>query len=222
MSLVFVAATGTDIGKTYIGELILKTARSAGYAIEAVKPVLSGFDASDIAASDSGRLLKAMGKEPTMEAIDDITPWRFKAPLSPDMAAKREGASIPFDDLVAFCRAAEKQRMPTLVEGVGGVQVPLGGAYTTLDWQAALKAKCLLVAGTYLGTISHTLTAIDALANRSIVPAFLVLNQSLENPVSPEETAEVLGRYIPDIPIYIIERNAEAVPKNLIDDLVNH
>ena len=79
-----------------------------------------------------------------------MSPWRFAAPLSPDMAASRERRSIPFDALVAHCRAASERRGVTLIEGIGGVMTPLDAEHTVLDWIAALGAPALLVVGSYL------------------------------------------------------------------------
>ena len=82
MSL-FVTGTGTDIGKTHVSCGILRTR-----PVRALKPVMSGYDLLHPAASDAARLLAARGIEPTEAAIAAISPWRFTAPLSPDMAAR--------------------------------------------------------------------------------------------------------------------------------------
>jgi dethiobiotin synthetase len=86
----FVTATGTDIGKTYITAGILRAARAAGRPVSAIKPVLSGYSPEFAAGSDPAVLLAAMGKRVTQHNIAAISPWRFTAPLSPDMAAARE------------------------------------------------------------------------------------------------------------------------------------
>ena len=96
----FVTATGTGIGKTHVACGLLRAQGGAG-----LKPVLSGFDPASAADSDAGRLLAAMGRPITPETIAAISPWRFAAPLSPDMAAAREGRAVPFEALIAACRA---------------------------------------------------------------------------------------------------------------------
>src|SRR3546814_8137834 len=79
-----------------------------------------------------------------------MSPWRFRAPLSPDMAAAREGRTVPFDDLVDHCRdRLAAAAGPLLIEGVGGAMVPLDECHTVLDWMAALALPALLVSGTY-------------------------------------------------------------------------
>jgi dethiobiotin synthetase len=203
----FVTATGTDIGKTYVTAGILRAARTAGRPFSAVKPVLSGFDRPSAAASDPAVLLAAMGKRVTHRNIAAITPWRFAAPLSPDMAAAREGRRIDFGALTTFCGAAIASAPDTmLIEGVGGVAVPLDARHLVADWISALRVPAILVAGTYLGTISHTLTAAAFLSARGIPIAAIVLSESISAPVSAAETAATLTRLLP-YPIDIIPRD---------------
>ncbi len=215
MALTFIAATGTDIGKTYITCLLIKTASKMGKTVRGVKPVISGFDENKINESDTGHILEAMGQSLTMEKVREISPWRFSAALSPDMAARREGTAIPLLPLVDFCNKQDSDT-PTLVEGVGGVMVPLNETDTTLDWQSALNAKCFLVTGSYLGTLSHTMTALEALKERGITPSAIIINSSESAPVPEQETAETLSRFVTDIPIHIVPRNAETLPGELV------
>ena len=204
----FVTATGTDIGKTYVTAGIIRAARQAGRQFSAIKPLLSGFNPQNAAGSDPAILLASMGKQITDQNIASITPWRFTAPLSPDMAAAREGRQIDTDALTTFCKAAIETAPETLlIEGVGGVAVPLDATRIVADWIAALRIPTILVAGSYLGTISHTITATETLVVRGISIAAIVLNQSLQDPVPPEETASVLARFLPH-PIHIIPRNS--------------
>jgi dethiobiotin synthetase len=225
MSMVFISATGTDIGKTFVTSLLLKAALKADMNCTALKPVISGFSTEEMEISDSGQLLMAQGKPVSEAAIAEISPWRFAPPLSPDMAAARAGVELATAEIVDFCLQKNTADSLTFIEGVGGVMVPLNNHATTLDWQAALHDKgcaSLLVAGTYLGTMSHTLTALAALAQRGIAPAALILNTSPENPVPATETAAALSRYIGDLPVFIIPRDAEAVPDGLTRLLGKH
>ena len=208
----FVTATGTDLGKTYVTGNIIRAARQVGLDFSAIKPVLSGYDEAMAASSDSARLLSAMGKKVTLRNIAAITPWRFAAPLSPDMAAAREERKIDFATLTSFCEAAVQAAPDVLlIEGVGGVAVPLDDTHLVVDLIAALHLPAILVAGTYLGTLSHTITAAEALVVRGIPIAAIVLNESVGAPVSLEETAEALARRLPH-PIHQIPRNAAAPP----------
>ena len=177
MSAVFVTATGTDIGKTFVTAGVIRHIRASGGAIAAVKPIVSGFDPRAWQDSDPAVLLAALGHPVTLEEVERIAPWRFKAPLSPDMAGRREGRTIQFRDVVEFCRsAAAAQRGLLLIEGVGGIMVPLDERRTVLDLMSVLRAPVILVAGSYVGTISHTLTALEVMARRNLDIAAVVVS----------------------------------------------
>jgi dethiobiotin synthetase len=75
--------------------------------------------------------------------------------------------------------------------------VPLNGQYTVLDWIKATNLPTILVVGSYLGTLSHSLTAFQALSTRGITVEAIVISESLESPVSLAETAESLSRFLP-------------------------
>lgn len=209
----FVTATGTDIGKTYVSASLLRHWRRENRAVAALKPVMSGFDPADIPGSDAGQLLMAMDAPMDPPGLNLISPWRFRAPLSPDMAAAREGKTIPYDKLVATCRSVAGM-MPEdgrlIIEGVGGVFVPLDDTHTVMDWMRDLELPILLVAGSYLGTISHTLAALAAMQARSLKPHAVILNESPVSPVPLSETAATLARHWPGIAIHILARNASA------------
>ena len=150
---------------------------------------------------------------PNLARIEAIAPWRFAAPLSPDMAARREGKSIDFAALVDFCRSeAKKAQDVFLIEGIGGLMVPFTSEATVLDLIAALRIRPLLVAGTYVGSLSHTLTALAVMRQRDLSPSALVLNKSPNSAASPEETADSLRGFHPDLPIVILRR--DPAPEN--------
>jgi dethiobiotin synthetase len=195
LSGLFVTATGTGVGKTLVTAALLHQLRAAGVRASARKPVLSGFPDSSGEPSDPELLLLAQQVDPTPDRIDAIAPWRFRAPLSPDMAAAAEGRKIEFQRLVAFTREACAADERVLVEGVGGVCVPLDETHTVLDWIAESELPALLVTGSYLGTLSHTLTAVAVLRARGIALAGLVLCESAESPVPLAETRAALLRF---------------------------
>jgi dethiobiotin synthetase len=196
MTAYFVTATGTDIGKTFVTAGLIRALRGAGRSVEALKPVVSGFDVATSALSDPGVLLEALGEKLTPEALERISPWRFAAPLSPDMAAAREERFIEFDALVQLCQDAVRASTGTLfVEGVGGVMVPLDARRTVLDWMRALNLPLIVVTGSYLGTISHTLTALEVIARARLKVAALVINDSGDGAVPMEETVATLRRF---------------------------
>src|SRR3546814_19194275 len=144
--------------------MLARQLRARGKRPDVLKPVLSGFDPATRATSDAGVLLSALDLPVTEAALDRMSPWRLRAPLSPDMAAAREGWTVPFDDLVDHCRDRLAAAAGTLlIEGVGGALVTLDECHTLLDWMAALALPALLVSGAQLGAISHPPTALSAL-----------------------------------------------------------
>jgi dethiobiotin synthetase len=210
---VFVTATGTDVGKTFVTAGLVHNLRTRGRSVEALKPVASGFDHARPEASDPGILLDALGRDVTQDALARISPWRFAAPLSPDMAARREGRRIDFDALVEFCRRAmQRDADALLIEGVGGIMVPLDEWHTVLDWMVALRLPLLLVAGSYLGTISHTLSALDVVKRYGLDIAAVVVSETLGSPVGLGETVSAIARFETGIRVAGLERGKHSTP----------
>jgi dethiobiotin synthetase len=197
VSAVFVTATGTDIGKTFVSTGLIRHWRDAGRKVAAIKPVVSGFDPARWQDSDPAVLLAALGRTASLEEIARISPWRFRAPLSPHMAAKQEGRAIAYADVVEFCRGAmaERGNGALLVEGIGGVMVPLDEDHTVLDWMTVLRIPIILVTGSYVGTISHTLTALEVLARRNLDIAGVVVSESEGSAAALADTVATLARF---------------------------
>jgi dethiobiotin synthetase len=219
MSGYFITATGTEVGKTYLTCGVIDALRRRDLPVGAIKPVISGFERDDAAASDSGLILRALELPISEPTLDMVSPWRFRAALSPDMAAAREDRIVPAGAVGAFCaQALENVDGVCLIEGAGGIMSPLGADFTNLDLMAALDVRIVLLAGTYLGTISHTLTACAALDGRGRAPWAIVLSQSEGDPVTPNETAATLGRFV-DAPIYLMPRGG-GVPDDLVEAML--
>lgn len=199
MSALFVTATGTDIGKSFVTCGIVAELRRRGRPVAALKPLASGFDESACVESDPGRLLSALGRDLGTAELDRISPWRFRAPLAPDLAAKREGKSVDFAAVVKFCRDAAASAIAgpedLLIEGVGGVMSPIAEKHTVLDWMAELGIPVLLVSGSYLGAQSHALTALAALRGRRLALRALVVCESPENGPGLADTVQSLARF---------------------------
>lgn len=207
MTSIFITAAGTDAGKTEICVALLEQMRRHGVSGAAYKPIATGFDVDAADGSDAGRLLAAQHKPLSPTNLDTISPWRFAAPLSPDIAARREGRRIDFDALVRFCRDAAVDGL-TLIEGIGGVMVPLDEKHTVLDWILALDVPVLLIVGSYLGAISHALTAAKVLSSAGVEIAAIVVNQSEIEPMPTADTAATLARFVPGVPVEIVARAA--------------
>jgi dethiobiotin synthetase len=197
LTAIFITATGTDVGKTFVAASLMRTLQQMGRLVEAIKPVVSGFDPEHPEASDSGVLLDALGLPATLEEIERISPWRFRAPVSPDLAAQREGQRIDVDAVISFCQDAIEQRQDILlIEGIGGIMVPLDGQRTVLDVMMALQLPLILVAGSYLGTISHTLTALDALFRRDMKLLAIIVSETPGATVPLDDTVASIARFV--------------------------
>jgi len=183
MSGVFVTATGTDIGKTFVTAALIRHLRGIGSLVHAIKPVVTGFDEADWATSDPAVLLQALGHPVDLKEIARISPWRLAAPLSPDMAARREARTIAFAHLIDFCRDTLRKRPGlVLIEGIGGIMVPLDEHRTVLDWMSA---------------------------RRNLVIAAVVVNESERSAASLEETLSSIAPFADCIELVGIPRLAD-------------
>ncbi|MDE3060945.1 MAG: dethiobiotin synthase [Pseudomonadota bacterium] len=198
----FITASGTGVGKTLVTTALCWQLRQAGKKLIALKPVISGYDPRD-PQSDTALILQSCGLP--MGAAEAISPWRYAAPLSPNMAAAREGNPVDMAALVEFCR--QKQEEYRMVEGVGGAMSALTGHHTVLDWIEALSWPVILVGGSYLGALSHTLTALEALHARGARVHALIVSESQDSPVTLTETVETLEKFVrPGLPVVQIPR----------------
>jgi dethiobiotin synthetase len=216
---IFVTGSGTEIGKTYVACAIIRGLLGAGASVEALKPVLSGFDPAAPEASDTGQLAKALGTPLTPERWERMTPWRFAEPISPHAAAQRAGTRLEIARIAAHCRAqaARTQAELLLCEGAGGLMAPLTDQETNLDLIKELGWPAILVGGTYLGAISHTLTAFAAL--RGMPLAAIVLSQSPEEPMPAGDTLRTIKGLMPLRQVFLMKRGEDA-PFALIDLLM--
>jgi len=217
MPAVIVTGVGTDIGKTYVSASIIRALRAHEVPVDAFKPVISGYDPDQAEASDAGVLLAALGEPVTPETLNAMSPFRYAAPLSPPLAAAREGRSIRFADVAGACRerAADAGRALLLIEGAGGVMSPLSDGATVLDLIEALDAPVLLVTGTYLGAISHTLTAVEVLRRRGVTIRAVVINENEGSGTTLEEMHESLRVLAGGVPVFSVERGGE-IPEEML------
>lgn len=207
MSVIFVTATGTDAGKTFISAGLLRHWRTHHLKARGFKPVVSGFDPDAPAGSDPALLIEAMGEEVTRARLDAMSPFQFRAPLAPSMAARLEGRRLELADLIAACQAQQAQEGLLLIEGAGGIMSPIAEGATCLDLVAALKADVLLVAGSYLGSISHTLTALEALRTKGIRVAAIAMNETEGSSVALGDAQRETAAFCQPIPVIALRRD---------------
>lgn len=208
MRTLFVAGAGTDVGKTWVAAGLIRALRAEGASVDAFKLVASGYDPDRPEDSDAGALLAALGRAPTPEAIDDICPLRFAEPLSPPAAARREGVVLTLDDLVlrGRTRLSEQRADVLLIEGAGGLMSPLTDDATALDVIKALDVPAVLVGGSYLGAISHLLTAVEVLRAHDLPLEAAVVSESLPPAPDFRETVAGIARFLPDVSLLAVSR----------------
>jgi len=207
MTAHFVTATGTDIGKTYVSVGLIHELRRRRRKVFAVKPVVSGYDDWSAPASDPARLLAALELPASEEEVARVAPWRFRAALAPEAAARLEGKRLDYAALVEFSKKAVAANEDVLlVEGIGGVMVPLDERHTTLDWMVALKLPVILVAGSYLGTISHSLTALSVLRHAGLAVTALIVSETGASAVPLEAQVASIARFAGKVPVLGLPR----------------
>ena len=206
MPVIYITSVGTGIGKTLVTAILCYQMTCVGRIVRAIKPVVSGF-LHDDPASDPALILRSLGQVPTPQTIAAIAPWRLTAPISPHLAARLEGRTIHIDSIAAFCREqGPANNGLLLIEGAGGVMAPINDAHTGLDLIARLSHPVVLVTGSYLGAISHTLTALAALRVREIVVRGIVVSES-EQSVGLADTIESLVNFAgADVAAYALPR----------------
>jgi dethiobiotin synthetase len=209
----FVTATDTGVGKTYVAALIARALRDTGRKVGAYKPVCSGAELREDGTAgwdDVDTLTAAIGGQFDSQRV---CPLRFQAPLAPNVAARREGAQIDFERLCDGSRWWQGRVEILLVEGVGGLLCPLTDRETIADLAVALKYPLLVVARLGLGTINHTLLTVEAARSRGLDICGVLLNEpeplaslcgTEENPVEIEQRAR--------IPVLGILRHGRSLP----------
>ena len=191
MKKVFITSSGSEIGKTFVTAALCRQLLDKSYKVKAIKPVITGW--SDNAKNDTTILLDAQGLAVNQKNIHSCSPWRFRAPMSPDMAARRESREVNFDEVVSFCLGSEEKDNILLIEGAGGVMSPVSENKTNFDLITRLRAPVIMVLGTYLGSISHGLTALAAFKDTGNIT--VILNESEDAPVKLEEVERSFKKF---------------------------
>src|SRR4051794_7880734 len=187
---VFVTGTDTGVGKTVLSAAIATVLRRRGERVAAAKPVLSGTD--EAGPHDHEVLAAATGQDP-----EDVAPARFGPPVSPHLAAQLAGVTLEVGDLVARTLATGEPDDVLVVEGVGGLLVPLSPHASVRDLAVALGLPVVVAARPALGTINHTLLTLEAARAAALDVRAVVLTPWPADPspmeVSNAETIAALG-----------------------------
>jgi dethiobiotin synthetase len=172
---VFVTGTNTGVGKTFVARGLVRALVRRGVNVAALKPVESGFAEAGAGGerSDAAALLRASGRP---GLIEDVCAYRLAAPVSPHLAAARDGVRIDPERIDAMLRRAEGSSEFVIAEGAGGLLVPLSDDLLTADFVARLGYRLLIVAPNALGAIHAALATVEAARSRGIEVLGVVLN----------------------------------------------
>lgn len=171
----FITGTDTGVGKTLVTTALAVCLAQRGLSVGAMKPVETGYGDGGVANSDAARLYTAAGMR---APVDSMSPYRFPDPLAPLDAARRAGTTIRLQKIVASFRSLAARHEVMLVEGAGGVLVPLSERADMRDLIERIGLPVLVVGRTALGGINHVLLTVEALARRRIAIAGIVLNRT--------------------------------------------
>src|SRR5439155_12884693 len=185
----FFSGTDTGVGKTVVTAGVARLLRRQGRPVRVCKPVATG------AAWCNGRWLsedtRLLASAAGMEGeLDRVTPWAFEAPAAPPVAARLAGTSLGLSDLVTAVRACARSEAALLVEGVGGLLCPLTERETVADLVRVLGLPLVLVARRSLGTLGHTLMAVEVAAGRGLPLAGVVVSETVA-PCGPADETNV-------------------------------
>ncbi|MCH8055300.1 MAG: dethiobiotin synthase [Deltaproteobacteria bacterium] len=189
---IFITGTDTGVGKTLIACGLAALFRNFGYKVGVMKPAETGCADKDGKPfpQDAFYLKEASGCE---EPLERICPYRLPEPLAPSMAAERAGVKINISYLQTLYDEISEKHDITLVEGAGGLLVPLLPHYTYADLAGLLKLPLLVVAANRLGAINHLLLTLEHASCRGLPVLGYILNRLESAPsLATETNAEAL------------------------------
>ena len=172
---IFITGTDTGVGKTFFSCGLARWLRSHGYSVGVMKPVETGCLARDGALypEDAWRLKEASD---CAETIEIICPYGLPEPLAPSIAAERAGVKIDVDHLLDVFVKIKESHDITLVEGAGGLMVPLVASYTFADFACVAKLPAIVVAANKLGAVNHLLLSLEHASCKGLSLLGYILN----------------------------------------------
>jgi dethiobiotin synthetase len=191
----FVTGTDTDVGKTIVTGALAAALRAEDLNVGIWKPVQSGALLGS-GETDAERLLQYSGIH---ERAEDVASFTFQAPLTPMLAAKQDGVDITLQEVISAGQPLADRYESVLIEGAGGVAVPLTEDSLVVDLISELRIPALIVARSGLGTINHTLLTVSYLQQHGVPIIGFILNDGdsneMYNDSSAATNAELIERY---------------------------
>ena len=182
----FITATDTGIGKTVVTAALAVAMQQKRLNVGVMKPIESGVHPSHIDSSDAERLRTLVTPSRSFESI---CLHHFTDPLAPLAAARRTGVTIDLNSISSQCKRFVKEHDLVLIEGVGGLMVPLSSTQTVCDLISLLQLPCVVVGRSVLGSVNHILLTLEVLRTHNVSIAAIFLNES--SPMGMSETDQL-------------------------------
>jgi dethiobiotin synthetase len=215
---IFVTGTDTGVGKTIVAATLARLLRMNGVSVGVMKPVTSGCleENGELVSDDALLLSQAAG----IDVSDDVAPYRLREALAPADAARIDGVRIDFSVIKAsFDRLASSYDY-VIVEGAGGLMVPLSGGLLVADLARELGLPLLVVARPGLGTINHTVLTCFAAQQLGLQVAGVIVNGMPEHPGLAEKGApHQIGSLCGASVLGIWPRRDEVDQMEIVDEL---
>ncbi|MEE9302541.1 MAG: dethiobiotin synthase [Thiotrichaceae bacterium] len=217
---VFVTGTDTDVGKTWVGQMIIRQLCAANVNVIPRKPVESGWQ-TDVMKSDAWLLGSAASVTGKTEALDRICPNRFQAAISPVRAATLEGKVLLTKQLKQQCIDGIDQNDFLYVEGAGGFFSPLASDGLNADLAKQLGLPVLLVADDKLGCINHILLSLAAIEGYGLSIKGVILNTRKEVDVETQMNNFDDLQSLIGTPVFQVAYQQESISEELLRKLIN-
>ena len=192
----FITSTGTNIGKTYCTVEIIKALIKKKIEVNPFKPILSGFNLKKIEECDSYKILSAKKKNIDIKDIKSITPWLFNNAIAPSLAAEKENKNLDYNQVFNWCldkiNYRNKKKSINIIEGAGGILVPIEKEKTILDLIIGLRLPVILVVGNYLGSVSHTLSVVKNIQFSKLNIINIIINQNNDCDIDIDDTKKLI------------------------------
>jgi dethiobiotin synthetase len=187
----FITGTDTNCGKTYVTCQLLDYLHERKQQAFALKPVASGnLTSGEQSQCEDVFLLQQQNRNPSYA----VNGWQFRSPISPHLAAKEVGTQLTVHDIARFCLKEQFASLDyLLIEGAGGLLVPLNEEETWLDFLKLTQIPVILVVGMRLGCLNHALLTDTVLKNNRIICAGWIANCLLEEMLALSENIETLA-----------------------------
>lgn len=220
----FITGTDTGVGKTVIAAALIKAIGLLGIKTGAMKPVETGcMREGDTLVPSDGMFLKEIAHMD--EALNQVTPCCFEHPLSPLAAADLEETAVDLSRIQKVFKELSARYEAIVVEGIGGLLVPLKEDYSALDLAKYFSLPVIVVARPGLGTINHTLLTVNYAIKQGIAVAGIVINYSRppEGTLAEETNAQFIKKLSP-VPVigvfpYLDDMSSESIEKTVLENL---